>query len=122
MVLILEMQLIMDWSKRWSWPMLATTFAAEVRKTARVVVFTPDPVQRGEIRRRLLPKIEPRPLLIEPDQIPLICDTERARAHPARQSSRRSITFANCTNQWRRGSPGFRPPSSLFEPSIITNN
>lgn len=31
MVLILEMQLTMDWSKRWSWPMLATTFAAEVR-------------------------------------------------------------------------------------------
>jgi hypothetical protein len=82
MVLILEMQLTMDWSKRWDWPMLATTFAAEVRRTARVVVFTPDPVRRGQIRRLLLPKIEPRPILIEPDQIPLICDVERARAQP----------------------------------------
>jgi hypothetical protein len=81
-VLILELQLSLDWSKRWTWPMLATTFAAEVRKIARVVVFTPDPVRRGEIRRRLLPKMEPRPLLIEPDQIPLIADAERARAHP----------------------------------------
>lgn len=81
-VLILEMQLSMDWSKRWIWPMLATTFAAEVKKEARVVVFTPDPVRRGEIRRVLLPRIEPRPILIEPDQIPLIHDAERARAHP----------------------------------------
>lgn len=82
MVLILEMQLSMDWSKRWDWPMLATTFAAEVRRQARVVVFTPDPVRRGEIRRFLLPKMEPRPLLIEPDQIPLIDDAERARLQP----------------------------------------
>lgn len=81
-VLILEMQLTMDWSKRWIWPMLATTFAAEVRRDARVVVFTPDPVRRGEIRRFLLPKMEPRPLLIEPDQIPLISDAEQARLQP----------------------------------------
>jgi hypothetical protein len=81
-VLILELQLSMDWSKVWTWPMLATTFAAEVHQTARVVVFTPDPVRRGEIRRLLLPKMEPRPLLIEPDQIRPIHDAEQARARP----------------------------------------
>lgn len=81
-VLILEMQLTMDWSKRWTWPMLATAFAAEVKKEARVIAFTPDPVRRGEIRRLLLPKMEPRPILIEPDQIPMIHDVEKARAQP----------------------------------------
>jgi hypothetical protein len=81
-VLILEMQLTMDWSKRWTWPMLATAFAAEVKKEARVVAFTPDPVRRGEIRRLLLPKMQPRPILIEPDQIRMIHDAEEARAHP----------------------------------------
>jgi hypothetical protein len=82
MVLILELQLSMDWTKRWDWPMLATTFAAEVRRVARVVVFTPDPVRRGQIRRLLLPKIEPRPILVEPDQIPVVHDVERARLQP----------------------------------------
>ena len=80
--LILEVQLSLDWTKRWIWPLLATALAAEIRRLALVVVFTPDPLLRDAIRRRLLPKMQPRPLLIEPDQIPLIVDAERARREP----------------------------------------
>jgi hypothetical protein len=80
--LILEVQLSLDWTKRWNWPFLATALAAEIRRMALVVVLTPDPQRRDAIRRRLLPKMEPRPLLIEPDQIPLIDDAERARREP----------------------------------------
>jgi hypothetical protein len=81
-IAIFEVQLSFDWSKRWTWPLLATAFAAEIRRKALVVVFSPDPRQREAIRRRLLPKMEPRPILIEPDQIPLICDAARARRQP----------------------------------------
>jgi hypothetical protein len=81
-VLILEVQLSWDATKRWTWGLLAVAFAAERRCAARVLVFTPDPDLRGRMRRRLLPSIEPVPLLIEPDQIPLICDLEEARRRP----------------------------------------
>jgi hypothetical protein len=81
-VLVLEVQLTWDASKRWVWGVLAVAFAADQRCAARVVVFTPDPDLRGRIRRRLVPNIEPPPFLIEPDQIPLICDVEQARLRP----------------------------------------
>ena len=80
--LILELQLSLDWSKRWTWAQLPTGLAAETRKEARVVVFTPDPVIRADIRRLLLPKIDPRPVMIDPDQIPLNCDAALARLRP----------------------------------------
>lgn len=81
-VLVLEVQLSWDARKRWVWGLLAVAFAADQRCDARVVVFTPDPELRGQIRRRLVPNIEPPPHLIEPDQIPLICDVDEARRRP----------------------------------------
>lgn len=80
--LILELQLSFDWSKRWTWPLLATALSAEIRRLARVIVFSPDPELREAIRRRLLPKLDPRAILVEPDHIPLICDADQARRQP----------------------------------------
>jgi hypothetical protein len=79
--LILELQLSRDRSKRWIWPLLATGLAAETRRRALVVVFSPDPTRRAWMRG-LLPQMEPQPLVIEPDQIPLICDVAKARLRP----------------------------------------
>lgn len=80
--LILELQLSFDWSKRWTWPLLATALSAEIRRLARVIVFSPDPQLRAAIRRRLLPKLDPRAILVEPEHIPLICDADQARRQP----------------------------------------
>jgi hypothetical protein len=81
-VLILEVQLTWDASKRWVWGVLAVAFAADQRCDARVVVFTPNPEVRGQIQRRLVPHIEPSPLVIEPGHIRQICDVDQARLRP----------------------------------------
>jgi hypothetical protein len=62
--------------------LLAVSFAHEARSEGLVAVFTPDPVERERIRRRLLPKMSPRPFIVGPDQVPLICDVQRARERP----------------------------------------
>lgn len=81
-VLIFEVQLTWDPTKRWVWALLSVAFAHEARSKGLVVAFTPDPVVRERIRERLLPKTSPPPLLVEPDDIELICDIERARMRP----------------------------------------
>jgi hypothetical protein len=81
-ILVLEMQLSWDPGKRWVWGLLAAAFAADLQVEARVAVLSPNPKLREKIRRRLVPDIQPRPLVIEPEQIPLICDLEQARRRP----------------------------------------
>lgn len=85
-VLIFEVQLSWDANKRWTWGLLAVAFAADRHCASRVIVFTPDSDLRDRMRRRLLPSIVPVPLLIEPDQIPLICD-QPPRCHRPRAVS-----------------------------------
>jgi hypothetical protein len=81
-VLIFEVQMSWDATKRWVWALLAVAFAHEARSEGLVAVFTPDPLVRERIRRRLWPKMSPPPLILDPDQVELICDIQRARARP----------------------------------------
>jgi hypothetical protein len=81
-VLVLEVQLSWDPGKRCVWALLAAAFAADLCVEARVAVLSPNPKLREKIRRRLVPDIQPRPLVIEPELIPLICDLEEARRRP----------------------------------------
>jgi hypothetical protein len=70
-----------DRTKARHWALAPVAFAAEADAEALVAVFTPDGKLRLRIRQRLLPKITPRPILIEPDQIRLITDETEAREH-----------------------------------------
>jgi hypothetical protein len=81
LVVIIEVQLSWDRTKARSWPLAAVAFAAESDAQAVVAVFSPDGELRVRIRQRLLPKMTPRPILIEPDQIRLITDEAEAREH-----------------------------------------
>lgn len=81
LVVIIEVQLSWDSTKARSWPLAAVAFAAESDAQAVVAVFTPDGELRLQIRQRLLPKMAPQPVLIEPDQIRLITDEAEAREH-----------------------------------------
>jgi hypothetical protein len=65
----------------WEWALYPTAFAAEAHCWAKLTVFCPDPTLRGRYRK-MLPRIEPHPALIEPDQLELISDDERARREP----------------------------------------
>ena len=82
LVVTFEVQLCWDATKRWTWALLTVAFGHEARAQSLVAVFTPDPVERARIRRNLLPKTTPRPIVIEPDQIELIDDVVRARRQP----------------------------------------
>jgi hypothetical protein len=79
MIWILEVQLCWDFNKRWDWGLFPAAFAAESRAPAMLAAFVPDPMLRARIRRTLVPKTVPRPILIELDQIELIVDTAEAR-------------------------------------------
>jgi hypothetical protein len=81
LVVIIEVQLSWDRTKARHWALAPVAFAAEADAEALVAVFTPDGKLRLRIRQRLLPKITPRPILIEPDQIRLITDETEAREH-----------------------------------------
>jgi hypothetical protein len=82
-ILIVECQLSWDHAKRWDWALYPTAYAAEGHCKAILAVFCPDPTLRGRYRK-VLPEIEPRPALIEPDQLELIGDDERACSDPHR--------------------------------------
>jgi flagellar biosynthesis/type III secretory pathway protein FliH len=82
MLWVIEAQLCWDYRKEYDWALFPVAFAAEVRKRALLAVFVPDPLLRARYRRTMLPKIQPRPILIERDQIELIADTAEARRRP----------------------------------------
>jgi hypothetical protein len=79
---VIEAQLCWDYKKEWDWALFPVAFAAESRTRALLAVFVPDPLLRARFRRTMLPKIQPRPILIEQDQIELITDTAEARRRP----------------------------------------
>jgi rRNA-processing protein FCF1 len=81
LIVIIEVQLSWDRTKARHWALAPVAFAAAADADAVVAVFTPDGRLRQRIRRRLLPKIMPRPTLIEPDQVRLITDEAEAREH-----------------------------------------
>lgn len=81
LVVIIEVQLSWDRTKARSWPLAAVAFAAESDAQAVVAVFTPDGALRLRLRERMLPKMMPQPILIEPDQIRLITDEAEAGEH-----------------------------------------
>jgi hypothetical protein len=103
LIVIIESQLSWDRTKLWEWALYPTAFAAEAHCWAKLSVFCPDPGLRGRYRK-VLPQMEPRPVVIEADQIELITDDERARREPhqtilaaiyhARESTAESIRVA----------------------------
>jgi len=58
-------------------------YAAEYGRRALLAVFSPEPELREWLRTELIPRIEPRPVLIEPDQVERITDYNDARRRPA---------------------------------------
>jgi hypothetical protein len=82
MIWIVEAQLCWDHKKRWDWALFPAAFGAETRTQAKLAAFVPDPALRGRIRRTMIPKIQPRPILMELDQIALIVDTAEACRRP----------------------------------------
>jgi hypothetical protein len=82
MIWIVEAQLCWDHKKQWDWALFPAAFGAETRTQAKLAAFVPDPALRGRIRRTMIPKIQPRPILMELDQIELIVDTAEACRRP----------------------------------------
>ena len=81
-VVILEVQLSFDATKRWTWPLLEVGLAEQCRTDAHLLVLTPNPELRRALRTRLFSRMPRAPLLIEADQITLIHDYTQARARP----------------------------------------
>ncbi len=57
-------------------------YSVEFKKESLLAVFCPHPELRERLRRKLIPKIQPKPLLIERDRIELITDYNDARERP----------------------------------------
>ena len=79
---ILEAQVCWNDVKRWNWALYPVALAAETHRRSMLAAFVPDPVLRGKIRTKLIPKIDPQPILIERDHIELIVDTDTALRRP----------------------------------------
>jgi flagellar biosynthesis/type III secretory pathway protein FliH len=81
-VWVLEIQCTYDTGKRRRWALYLAAFAEEHDADARLVVFSPEPRLRRRIRNKLLPRVDPPPILLEPDQIERITDYDDARRRP----------------------------------------
>jgi hypothetical protein len=81
-VWVFEIQCSYDRTKRRSWALYLSAFADEHDADARLVIFSPEPELRRKIRNKLLPRVDPPPILLEPDHIERITDYEEARRRP----------------------------------------
>ena len=87
-VVVFEVQLSFDRSKLHTWPMIQTSAGVHARidtVDTHLLVLAPNPKLREDISRLLVPRIQPRPKLLQPDHIELIHDypTARTKAHTA---------------------------------------
>lgn len=81
-VWVLEIQCAYDRRKRRQWVVYLGAYAAQHDADARLVVFCPEPELRRKIRTRLLPRVDPPAIMIEPDHIERITDYVAARRRP----------------------------------------
>ena len=82
---ILEVQLAVDPDKRWTWPSYAALTRDRLRRDVVLVVLTLQPAVAAWARTPI--RLDPmgsalRPLVIGPQEIPLITDPAQACAHP----------------------------------------
>ena len=82
--LVVEVQLKVDPDKGYSWPAYLTAARARYRCRAEVVVVAPDPAVAAWARRPVSLSYENsfRPLVLGPEQIPLVTDAGAAAAAP----------------------------------------
>ncbi|RMI28121.1 hypothetical protein [Nocardia stercoris] len=83
----LEVQLTPDESKRWSWPVYATTFRARLRCPVVLLVVVPDDTTAAWAAQPIeiaTPGCFLRPVVIAPAQLPMISDRAEAQAAPER--------------------------------------
>jgi hypothetical protein len=82
---VVEVQLRRDPAKRWSWPVYLTTLRARLRASVVLLVVCPDrttatwcaaPIDLGH------PDWALRPVVIAPDQVPVLTDPEEAVGKP----------------------------------------
>ena len=81
LAVLIEFQDSVDTTKRFVWPLAVSACAAELRTRGEMAIFAVDPAVIAWIER-LLPKLEPRPTLIEARHIDLILDLNDARTRP----------------------------------------
>jgi hypothetical protein len=71
-----------DLAKIRRWDAYPVAFGLEHEAVGHLALFVPQPGIRAWIRARVLPRMQTRPLLIEPDQIERITDPDDAHARP----------------------------------------
>src|SRR5690606_29975884 len=81
-VWLLEVELSPDACKPRKWSLYVVAFEYEFDATGQLVVFSPVPKLREQIRTTMVPDMRVKPILIEPDQIERITDYDEARRRP----------------------------------------
>jgi len=81
-VWVFEIQCSYDRKKRRRWKLYLAAFEDEDDAEARLVVFSPEPVLRGKIRAKLIPRVDPPAIVLEPDHIERITDYRQAIRRP----------------------------------------
>jgi hypothetical protein len=82
---VIEVQLGADGRKRYAWPVYVATLYARLRCPAMLLVLCPDPAVAAWCAQPVVvsdPGLVLTPVVLGPEQVPVVTDTRVARRHP----------------------------------------